>query len=93
MTYSAGMNVTVAIPDDLAKRLRERGPDLARRALEGFALEEYRAERLTAAETQTLLGFDTRDDLDAFLKAHGVFEPYAIADLERELQALRQAGL
>jgi hypothetical protein len=37
------MNLTVEIPDDLGNRLAAGGDDLARRALEGFALEEYNA--------------------------------------------------
>jgi hypothetical protein len=41
------MNLTVEIPDDLAARLSAAGGDLSRRALEGFALEEYKSGRLT----------------------------------------------
>jgi hypothetical protein len=41
------MNVTVEIPDDIARCLSETGGDLSRRALEGFALEELRAGRIT----------------------------------------------
>jgi hypothetical protein len=38
------MNLTVEIPDDLAGRLSATGGDLSRRALEAFALEEYKNE-------------------------------------------------
>ena len=44
------MNVAVQIPDDLAKRLSAGGDDLSRRALEGFALEEYERGHITKAE-------------------------------------------
>jgi hypothetical protein len=37
------MNLTVQIPDDLAIRLTGEGGDLSRRALEAFALEEFKA--------------------------------------------------
>jgi serine protease inhibitor ecotin len=40
------MNLTVEIPDELASQLRAAGGDLSRRVLEGFAIEEYQAERL-----------------------------------------------
>ena len=37
------MDVTVHIPEELARRLTAAGGDLSRRALEALALEEYRA--------------------------------------------------
>ena len=40
------MNLTVEIPDDLARRLSAAGGDLSRRALEAFALEEYKSKRM-----------------------------------------------
>ena len=83
----AAMNVTVAIPDDFAARFGA-GVDLGRRALEALALEEYRAGRLRRPELRRLLGFATRGELDGFLKAHGVYEDYTLADLDRERQAL-----
>lgn len=57
------------------------------------ALEQYRAGRLTQPELRRLLGFETRAELDGFLKEHGVFEPYTVADLERERQTLDRLGL
>jgi hypothetical protein len=86
------MNVTVPIPDDLADRLAADGHDLSRRALEGFSLEEYRAGRITKAELRRLLGFETRYDLDGFLKAHDVWMNYTIDDLRREVSALQHLG-
>jgi hypothetical protein len=47
------MNVTVQIPDDLAKRLSAGGGDRSRRALEGFALEEYKCGRLNSCRSRT----------------------------------------
>lgn len=70
------------------------GGDLSRRALEGFALEEYRSGRLAKAALRRLLGFSTRAELDGFLKAHAVVEDLpTLADHERELQDLRSLGL
>jgi hypothetical protein len=86
------MNVTVHIPDELAARLAAEGGDLERRALEGFALAEYQAGRLTGSELRQLLGISTRYELDGFLKAHGVFEEYTLADLEQERQTLERLG-
>jgi hypothetical protein len=86
------MNVTVHIPDELAARLAAEGGDLERRALEGFALAEYQAGRLTGSELRQLLGISTRYELDGFLKAHGVFEEYTLQDLEQERQTLERLG-
>lgn len=86
------MNLTLPIPDDLAARLSADGGDLSRRALEGFGLEEYKARRITKAELRQLLGFDTRYELDGFLKAHDVWMNYTIDDLRREVATLEHLG-
>jgi len=67
------MNLSLEIPDEIARRPGASGGDLSRRALEGFALEEYKAGRVTEAELRRLLGFETRYQLDGFLKAHDVW--------------------
>jgi len=85
------MDVTVHIPDDLARRLGTAG-ELERRALEALALEEYKLGHLTKPELRRLLGFGTRDALDGFLKAHDVFESYGLDDLERERHDLQRLG-
>ena len=83
------MNITVRIPDDLAARLAEAGGDLERQALEGIAMEAFRAGRLTTFEVRQVLGFETRSELDAFLKQRGVGDPVGIDDIERDLADLR----
>jgi len=40
-----------------------------------------------------VLGFEVLDEIDGFLKKHGMFEPYTLADFNREQQALDQLGL
>ena len=85
------MNLVVQIPDDLAERLGTTG-ELERRALEALALEDFKLGRLTKPELRRLLGFGTRMELDGFLKAHDVFEPYTLADFDRERQALERLG-
>jgi Uncharacterised protein family (UPF0175) len=87
------MNVTVQIPDDLAKRLTATGVDLSRRALEALAAEEYKHDRLTKPELQRLLGIETSFQLDEFLKAHDVRIDYTREDAERERKSLERLGL
>jgi hypothetical protein len=86
------MEVTLHIPDEVAERLTAAGNDLSRRALEALALEEYKAGRLTEAQLRQLLGFQTRHELDGFLKTHEVWLNYTFEDLERERAALRRLG-
>lgn len=87
------MQVTVEIPDDVAEKLTREGQDPARATLEAVAIEGYRSGALTAYQTRRLLGFDTRYELDGFLKAHGVWEhAYGIEDLEQDRQSLRGLG-
>ena len=86
------MVLTLAIPDDLVERLTADGGDVARRALEAFAVEEYRAGRLSGPDICHLLGFETRDELDGFLKDRAVYLAYDEADFEQDLRDLRLAG-
>lgn len=85
------MDVTVQIPDDIASRMGAGG-DLPRRALEALAAEEYRHGRLTKPDLRRLLGFETGDQVDEFLKEHEVFEEYTLEDLEREREGLQRLG-
>jgi hypothetical protein len=82
------MDVTIAIPDELAARLGAE-TDLPRRALEALVLEEYRAGRITKAELREALGIETRYDMDGFLKARGVYEPVTPEDIRRDLEDLQ----
>jgi len=85
------MEITLRIPDQLA-RLLGSTTEIERRALEALALEEYKLGHLTKPELRRLLGFSTRSKLDEFLKAHDVFEPYTLEDLERERCDLERLG-
>jgi hypothetical protein len=85
------MEITLRIPDEFARLLCSTG-EIERRALEALALEEYKLGHLTKPELRRLLGFGTRSKLDEFLKAHDVFDPYTLEDLEREQLNLLRLG-
>lgn len=87
------MEVTVHIPDDLVSRMNVAGADLSRRALEGLAIEEYRNGHISDPDLLRLLGFQTRYELDGFLKTHGFYEAVTMADIERDLADLKSLGL
>src|ERR1017187_9240835 len=85
----SGMELTVQIPDDVAQRLSAVGGYLSRRALEALVAEEYKHGHLTKPDLRRLLGFETSDQIDGFLKAHDVWIEYTLQDLERERAGLQ----
>jgi hypothetical protein len=46
------------------------------------ALEGYRTELLSESAVRQMLGFQTRMEVHAFLKQHGVYLHYDVSDLE-----------
>ena len=78
------MEITLRIPDELARQVACEGQDPARVALEALALEGYRSERLSESDVRQMLGFDTRMQVHAFLKEHGVYLHYDLDDLEQD---------
>ncbi len=85
------MQVTVEIPDDVAQWLAHDGQDPARATLEAVAIEGYRSGALSAYQTRRLLGFETRYELDGFLKSHSVWEnAYGLEDLHQDRRTLIQ---
>jgi hypothetical protein len=78
------MDVQLQIPDDVARVIQSEQPDLSRAALEALALEGCRSVRLSEAQVSRMLGFRTRMQVHAFLKAHNVcLRTIAINDLVR----------
>ena len=84
------VHITLQLPEDIAHGLETQWKDLSRAALEGLALEAYRSGVLTTSQIRRLLGFETRYELDGFLKQHGVYLNYTPADLERDADTSRQ---
>jgi hypothetical protein len=82
------MELVVHIPDKVVPTLPTQNGDLARDLLESYALEGYKAGKLTAYQVQELLGFETRMGVDSFLKAHGVALEMTLEDLEDGRKAL-----
>jgi hypothetical protein len=85
------MNLTVHIPDEIVGSLGT-GVDSSRRVLEAFALEEFKSERISKAQLRSMLGFETRYELDGFLKDHQVWAKFTIEDLRREVSTLQRLG-
>jgi hypothetical protein len=82
--YPHDVQITLNIPDELVERLIAGGKDPSEATLEALAMEGYRTERLSESELRQILGFETRMEVHAFLKEHGVFLHYSLADAEKD---------
>ena len=91
--YTCSMRLTLDLPDELSAALAASGDDISRAAFEAIALEAYRERKLTTAQLRRLLGFESRYELDGFLKQHEVWLEYTWQDLEQDREAHRRLGL
>ena len=87
------MRVTIQLPDDISAALKEQWDDVPRRSLEAIAVEAYRSGALTESQVRRLLGLESRFQVHALLKEHGVPLHYTPADLEDDLQVQRELGI
>ena len=82
--YSHGvMQVTVKMPDEVARQWGETPEAVGRHVLEDAAIEGYRAGRLSHRQVGEMLGLDYWQT-EAFLKQRGVPVNYSAADLEAD---------
>jgi len=78
------MQITVQLPDDLA-----RHPDPGREALEALSIEGYRAGSFSHYEASQILGL-SRFEFDAFLKKRHIYDnAYDLEDFEQDRETFR----
>jgi len=82
------MEVTVEIPEDIARQLHAKWDNLPRGVLESLALEAYRSGNLNMTQFRRLLGFQTSMEVDAFLKQAGIYLDYDLNDLRDDLETI-----
>jgi hypothetical protein len=78
------MRIWLDLPNDVIEQLGANGTDLSRSALEALAIDAYRMNRMTSHQLCQLLDIPSQDELDGFLKRHGVPLEYTFEDFERE---------
>jgi predicted HTH domain antitoxin len=81
------MQITVKLPDQIARQWGETPDAVGRHVLEDAAIEGYRAGRLSQRQVGAMLGFDYWQ-VEAFLKERGVPLNYSAADLEADSATL-----
>ena len=86
------MQVKFELLEDIAHELKTKWTDLPRAALESLALEAYRSNALSAAQLRRLLGFETRMQVDDFLRDHEVYD-FTVADFKQDCKTLRQVRM
>jgi hypothetical protein len=85
------MQITIEIPDNIARRLEQQVGNLPKRVLASVVAEAYRSQLISAAEVQQVLHLSSRLATDAFLKQHEAYLPYTETDIEQDLQAIDRA--
>ncbi len=83
------MEITIHIPDDVARSLEQAGGDLSRRTLEALAVDGYRRGSLTQLQVGQLLGL-SRIETEDLLARHVALYDYDPAELDREARALEK---
>jgi len=83
------VEVTVKLPDNVARSLGETPDAISRHLLEHVAMDGYRAGRLSHRQVGAMLGLDYWET-ETFLKEHGVPLNYTLADLEADRATLEK---
>ena len=81
------MDVHLEVPEEVARRLASDSDGLARVALEALAAEGVRSGKLSVFQARSLLGIQSRNEMDGFLKAHGVFFDLTLEDVQKDSDA------
>jgi predicted HTH domain antitoxin len=83
------MEITIRIPDDLARSLGQGASDLSRRTLEALAIDGYGQGSLTQLHVGQLLDL-SRIETEDLLARHVALYDYDPAELDREARALEK---
>jgi predicted HTH domain antitoxin len=82
------MAITIQIPPDIERELRQVDPQLDNSARDQFLVAHYQAGKLSTGDIAEILGFDTRFEAEEWLAAHGACQNYSLDDLEADRQTL-----
>jgi predicted HTH domain antitoxin len=83
------MQITIELPDEIAKQMQRQPANISRRILELIAADNYRQGRMGAAEVRRMLNLSSRWETYEFLKREKAYLPYTEDDLEQDIKAIR----
>jgi Uncharacterised protein family (UPF0175) len=81
------VQLAIELPEDIGEELQAKWKDLPRGALEAIALEGYRSGALTEAQVRRVLGFESRMQVNTFLKDHAAYYEYSQREMEDEIES------
>ncbi len=80
------MQLAIELPEEISEELRAKWKDLPRLGLEAIAVEGYRSGALTESQVRRMLGFESRVQVNAFLRDHALYYEYSQAEIEHEIE-------
>ncbi len=83
------MEVTINLPEDVAKVFLANGENIEREVLEATALEGYREGKISHAQVGRMLDLN-RFEVEEFLKEHNISLNYSVEDLEQDRRTLEK---
>ena len=84
------MQMAIDLPEDIVRTLESEWGDLSKHTVETLAVEGYRSGLLSRAQVRRMLGFETRMQVDEFMKKAGVYLDYTGGDFAQDLQTIRE---
>lgn len=82
------MPVTIELPTEIERQLREQDPKLDESARSQFLIANYSAGKLSTGDLALILGFSSRQEVEQWLEQRRVERPYSLSDLEADRAAL-----
>ncbi len=82
------MSITIEIPTEIERDLRQQDPQLDSHARDQFLVANYQAGKLSTGDIAVILGFETRFQAEDWLAEHGANQNYSISDLDADGQTL-----
>lgn len=83
------MQITIELPDDIAKQLDKKVGGLARHTLEAIAIDGYRNEHLSHGEVGKILNLNYWE-VEALLQKAKAYLHYSIDDFEQDRKTLER---
>ena len=84
------MHVRIELPEDIAQAMIAGDQGLTRATEQSIAIEGYRSGRLSEEQVRRLLGYESRLQVHAFLKAHRIYLTYSDKHLDHDLETARK---
>ncbi len=85
------MHIAIEIPDEIGNVLAAQAGGASRAVLEAVAIEAYRSGTITTLQVQQMLGLDSRWKTEELLQSAAAFHDYTMADLDKDIAAIRNA--